>query len=1113
MSPKPPFQFEVNSTRIWWLVIASFIVFSGVGGFWLSSSHRANQAVAIEQFNKSFDLVIGQILERVRLYEYGVRSVRGAVVARGLQDLDRASYLDYVSTRDFSVEFPGARGFGVIYRVAEPDAPSFEYAMSAENQREVKIRQLSPHNGERYVIRYVEPYDKNSEAVGLDIASEASRKEAAQRAARTGLPTLTAPITVVQATDRTEQAFLLLLPIYSSDSVLLDQDNRMQATQGWAYSVLIFDEIVDEVSLDTNHLAIHVSDVSNSNQPVVFHQSSNWVVDAPTLTHSEDFERLGRQWRIQAQALPSFYNSVPSQNLWLNGLGVLLLSISLSAVLYFLMLARLRKLDTQRHELELTGSILEASSVGKLVVDQQGNIVRINKRVSELFGYEANELLGQKIDILLPTRFRKSHRVLFESYDGRLRELFSDQGIFGLRRDGSEFRAEITLNSIEVNGEVLFVAGIMDITARLEMIERVKEGESRWRDLANSMAQLVWTMSADGRVNYLSRQWSELLNYSVGQDPHVVFFDCVHAHDKLELQQSIDRAMDFKSSTQSEYRIINRQGKAEWFDMRLVPILDEHGAVVQWIGSNTNIDDRKFAEAKVMHLNLNLEATVNTRTKELLEAKRDLHNILNAVPTMIGYWTNTLENKVANMALASLMDRIPDTNSRDEDSLDWLFNTNNPHLAGALQGEKCRFETTLHLSQSEVLHLDIHYIPNVDDGKVLGLYVLMQDITEVREAQVKAEFHSKQKSTFLAVMSHEIRTPLNGILGYSALLAEKLEEGEAKRDAMMLKKNAETLTTILNDILDVSKVEAGRFKMENIAFNLKDQIDTCCALHSIHAHEKGVNFEVHCEGFDQSSTLLGDPTRLRQVVHNLLSNAIKFTPKGRVSLDVQVKPVARGTVELELAVKDTGVGIPLENQAELFTPFYQGNSSTFRKFGGTGLGLSVVKSIVSAMGGTIGFTSTPGEGSSFRVRVQLPLLDKASLMAVTHADQQPIEPQHMLIVDDMSLNLRVLQKILEHDGHTVEVANSGELAVSACAQTHFDFIFMDISMPGMDGYEATRLIRTGSEHNKDTPIIALSGHAFDDDIEKALDSGMNAHLSKPVEIEKLRARIREFTTR
>ncbi len=1113
MQPTPPFQFEVNSSRIWWIVIASFLLFASIGGVWLFNSHRANESLASEQFEKSFNSVVTQINERVRLYEYGVKGVRGAVLARGFQNLDRGSYLNYVASREFSEEFPGARGFGVIYRVPDADLSAFERQMTIDNERPVSVKQITPHRNEHFVIRFVEPYDKNVEAIGLDIASEQSRKDAADRAASTGLPSLTAPITVVQAADRIQRAFLLLLPIYEPDVALINQSVRMNVVQGWAYSVLVFDEIIEDVPVHDNNLAIQVSDVSVPGEVLDFYQSKSWQSNASLLSRTIEFERYGRQWRLQAQAMPSFYSSIPTQNLWLNGFGVLLLSLSLCAVIYFLLLARLRNLIKQRHEFELTGSILEASTIGQLVVNRQGEIVRINKRVSELFGYESTELLGAPIEMLLPERFRASHQQLFNSYEGQLREITRSEGIYGLRKDQTEFRAEITLNSIQVNEQTLFVAGIRDITSRLDMIDRVKKSEAKWRDMANSMAQLVWTMDEAGRVTYLSRQWSELLDFSQDQDPNSIFLDCVHPHDRLLVLQVIERALDFKKATQTEYRIVNQRGKTNWFDMRLVPIFADNGEITQWVGSNTHIDDRKMAETKIRELNQGLEAMVNTRTEELLAAKRDLHNILNAVPTMIGYWTKQLENKVANLALASFMDRLPlgGVEDQQKDSFQWFFDPENPHLQAALKGEKCRFESTVHLSDSEVMHLDIHYIPNISNDEVMGLYVLMQDITEVREAQVKAEFHSKQKSTFLAVMSHEIRTPLNGILGYASLLAEKIDEGEARHDAMMLKKNAETLTTILNDILDVSKVEAGRFKMENIAFNLKDQIDTCCALHSIPAHEKGIKFLVECEGFDQSSTLLGDPTRLRQIIHNLLSNAVKFTARGQVCLSVQVRPVARGTVELNLAVKDTGIGIPLENQADLFTPFYQGNSSTFRKFGGTGLGLSVVKSIVKAMGGEISFSSTPGEGSSFRVTVQLPLLDQASLMAVNQSIQQSMKPQHMLIVDDMALNLRVLQKILEHDGHTVEAANSGEAAVQAAKARRFDFIFMDISMPGMNGYQATRLIRTGEGQSKDTPIIALSGHAFDDDIEQALDCGMNAHLSKPVEIEKLRSRIREFT--
>lgn len=1052
------------------------------------------------------------IVARMKLYEYGVRGVRGAVTTVGFDMFTRQDYLDYFAMRNIDSEFPGARGMGVIYRLSKSKVSDFEAAMSADYGEPKVIKSLGENEGEHYVIRFLEPYSRNVNAVGLDIASETNRRVAANFAMETGLATLTGPITVLQAIENKDSAFLLLLPIYAPAVPLETSQQRDEATLGWAYSVLVFNEIVKDVAFSANHLAVQLTDITNPANPEVFFNTPQWADTSNALGASAQFQVHGRTWRMDARALPSIDMVPKPYNLPWIGFLLALLSASLCIVAYLLLASKQRTVMQQRHQTALTGSIIEASSMGTLLVDTEGHIVRLNGKIKQLFGYAEQELLGKPVELLVPEQLRHKHVHNRQHYDGRYLEMAATRSVFGRRADGSSIPLEVTLNSIEVNGQRYVLAGVTDITERVRFLQRIQESEASWRGLANSLPQLVWTLNAQGKVDFLSEQWG--LKIAPEDDVQARFFDCTHADDLDKLHGVIATAVASKQRIQIECRFkrpVDEQ--AQWYDLQLVPLHSPQGDVVKWIGSNTNIQFRKAAETEILALNARLETTVQERTAELQKARQNLNNILDAVPTMIGYWNRRLINEFANQSLYDFLHkaRVLKTGPDHTSLFEQLFDVHSPHVQAALSGKTIRFEQQIWLTPDMVSYYDIYYIPHTNQDKVVGFYVLMQDISGVRKAQLEAELASRQKSSFLAVMSHEIRTPLNGILGFASLLAEKIEEEELRNDALLLKANTQILTVILNDILDISKVESGKMKLESIVFSLQEQLDSCCMLHQIALREKGIGFETRYEGFNNETRIVGDPTRVRQIIHNLLSNAVKFTSEGKVSLRVVFDPTQGELGNLHIEVTDTGVGIPIESQDGIFQAFYQGENSTFRKFGGTGLGLSVIKSIVTAMAGKVWFKSTPGLGTTFFVDIPVENAQTdlpGSALEKTVGKQLP---KRILIVDDMPLNLKVLRKVLEHDQHVVLQAGDGQSAFDLCESQKYDLIFLDISMPGMDGYDTAKMIRNQSAMNKSTPIVALSGHAFDEDVQMALQCGMNAHLSKPIEVDKLRQRIAELT--
>ena len=744
--------------------------------------------------------------------------------------------------------------------------------------------------------------------------------------------------------------------------------------------------------------------------------------------------------------------------------------------------------------------LLDSTPDGLLILDSRGRIVFANTRTEMLFGYGRDELRGRDFGVLIP---RESWCGDFPPVTAAPEQAAGIEAT-GRRQDGTSVPVDLSFSPVLSGDRRLFCAAVRDITERKEAEARLRASEGTFRRYVERSAAGFLRHTLDGELLECNDSLVRMLGYASQPDLKArktsdIFLDLGDRQRVLDLLKQDGVLSDY------EIRFKRKDGGLVWALVNLTLVTAQGGAAFVK-GSLIDITGRKHMEDELR------------TSASLVEASTDF----------IAYGTLEGEVLFLNQAGRRMVGIDPNRSVRGERILDYVVEEGQKHfresvLPLAMQEGQWAGETWFRrFSGGPPIPMwqSVFFITEPQTNRPAVIATICRDLTqrkreesEIQAARQAAEAGNRAKTTFLANMSHELRTPMNGILGMAELLLTTELSLEQRRYAQVVLASGESLLSIVNHILDLSKVEAGKVVLEELAFELGQVLESATQTLAFEARRKGLEFTCVVDP-GVPRLVRGDPGRLRQVITNLTANAVKFTAHGRVNIRVGVAAQDARMTTLRFVIEDTGIGIAEEQAADLFSPFVQGDQSTTRKFGGTGLGLAISKQLVELMGGQIGFESKPGTGSCFRFTVCLEKQPEGSA-TTTRAASFPSAPhkskarllQHarILLAEDHPVNREVMLAILGKLGYKADPVPDGREAVKALQTEPYDLVLMDCQMPEMDGYEATRLIRipaTGAL-NPRIPIVAVTAGAMAGDRQKCMEAGMDDYLSKPVEPAKL----------
>ncbi|PHV11887.1 PAS domain S-box protein [Chitinimonas sp. BJB300] len=745
------------------------------------------------------------------------------------------------------------------------------------------------------------------------------------------------------------------------------------------------------------------------------------------------------------------------------------------------------------NKVESTNSTI--STVGTITIDELGKVRSFDAVSERIFGYSKSDVVGKNVSMLMPEPYHSEHDEYLARFAkaGDPRVIGKGREVIGRRRDGSNFPIWLAVNEVCLSEERVFVGSVVDLSGQKMVEANLASSLETTRAILDTAVNPIITIDATGFIRSINPAAEVLFGYDwqevVGQKVNVLMPEPYRSsHDgyiKRYLEGGEPRVIG------SGREVIGRRKDQSTFPMHLSVGQMKVSGSEMFVGIIADISKLKAAEERLAASLETSRAILDTAVNPIItiNASGIVQSFNSAAEVLFGYGSDEVVHQNVNILM-------PNPYHAEHDGyLSRYLKEGEPRVIGRGREVEGRKKDGLTFP----MHLSVGAMRVAGEPMFVGI---IADITELKRAKEDAEAGAKTKAAFVANMSHEIRTPMNAIIGFAEfVLHDQSLSSSAHKYVQTILRSANALMGIINDVLDVSKLESGKFSLESVSFHLPNALTDALTTIEHQAAEKNLQVRI-----DYDATLpirvTGDPARLRQVILNLVSNAIKFTEGGSITLSV--RPSNRPDM-VTFAVTDTGIGMTPKQITNVFEAFTQADVSTTRRFGGTGLGTTISKQIVELMGGKIWIESELGKGSSFYFTALLPEAPRKAECLYENGYamvDEYVSPRlfHVLLAEDIHANATLALLRLKRQGHVVEWYPDGKKALDAYQAGNFDLILMDVMMPEKDGWAATSKIRElEAGTGRHTPILALTASVMNEDYQRCLAAGMDGVEVKPID--------------